>query len=127
MSLMDALGIAGSGMDAASFLISATGDDFNSGSVPNFMAESADLQPLPTGGVGVDSLSLSDVADTDGESNLVLSDEYRNLASERQFYDANAAVVTITDQMYGNFIDVVSSATSDSGDSTGFSDGTGGL
>jgi|HubBroStandDraft_1064217.scaffolds.fasta_scaffold81157_2 flagellar hook-associated protein FlgK len=114
MSLTDAISIAASGMNAASTLMDYTANNIAMANTPNFLADAADLQPLPTGGVGVDSLSLSDVAGTDGESNMVLSNEFQNLAEERQFYDANAAVVSITDQMYGNLLDVVSNATSDS-------------
>ena len=109
------MGIAASGMNAAQTMLGIASNNIANANTPDFMAEAADLQPLPSGGVGVvDDLSFSDVAGTDGESNLVLSNEYKALANSRTLYDANAAVMSITDQMYGNLLDVVSNATSDS-------------
>jgi flagellar basal body rod protein FlgG len=112
-SISNAISIAASGMNAADALLNATANNIANADTPGYQDEGADLEPLEGGGVGVDTLDLSDVPNTSGGSNINLAQQMTNLSSAQFLYNANAAVISITNQMYGNLIDVIDNASDD--------------
>jgi flagellar hook protein FlgE len=97
---MDALGIAASGLGAATTILNATANNIVNADTPGYDAETVDLADDPTGGVSVQGIDRTDhppdlATETVEEKTTVM------------MYDANAAVIRVADQMYGSLLNVL--------------------
>jgi flagellar basal body rod protein FlgG len=114
-ALGDALGIALSGLNAATAMMNVAANNIANGNSPGYLAEEVNLSDLATGGVEVTGVSQdSSPADSSGDSNNVNVDaQLVDLTKARILYNANAAVISISDQMYGTLINVLDNQDSD--------------
>ena len=97
---MSALGIAASGLGAAQTLLNATADNIANWDTPGYSAVSVDFSDVSTGGVSTES-----VEPADGPVDLATQSVQEKTAL--LMYDANAAVIRVTDQMYGSLLNVL--------------------
>jgi flagellar hook protein FlgE len=112
--MMDALGIAASGLNAATAMLNVAANNIANDDTPDYAYESVDLSDLATGGVSIADIT-QDVtpASAGGANNVNLADQLVDLTKAKILYNANAAVISISDQMYGTLIDVLDNDDSD--------------
>jgi len=105
--MLEALDIAASGMLAAQAVMNASANNIANVNTPGYKAQSVNLFDIMTGGVTVEGISQSTAPPKSSSSNVDLATEEANLDKARMLYNANAMVVKMTDQMYGNLIDIL--------------------
>jgi flagellar basal body rod protein FlgG len=112
--MMGALGIAQSGLNAANAMLNVAANNIANGDTPGYESESVDLTDLATGGVTVSGIS-QDATLVDGKinNNVNLPDQMIDLTKAKILYNANAAVISISDQMYGTLLNVLDNQDSD--------------
>lgn len=109
---MDVFGIAQSGLQAASAQLAVTADNIANAESSGFKAGQVDLVELSGGGVGIGGVSRDDSAGTpepDGDegSNVDLTRESIHLVQAKVQYNANAAVISVADRMFGSLLDIM--------------------
>ncbi|HEX4794473.1 MAG TPA: flagellar basal body rod C-terminal domain-containing protein [Humisphaera sp.] len=109
---MDAFGIAGSGMQAASSMLGATANNLANSDSPGYRATRVDMASLQGGGVTAGNVSQDRTPgpiQPDGKegSNVDPAREAINLTRAKVLYSANAAVYRMADRMTGTLLDVM--------------------
>jgi flagellar hook protein FlgE len=97
---MSAIGIAVSGLGAAEMRVNASADNIVNGIEPGYAAISVDFSDNVPGGVTshpieVPNRTMDFATETIEQTSAVL------------MYDANAAVIRVTDQMYGTLLNML--------------------
>jgi flagellar hook-associated protein FlgK len=105
---MDAMSIAGSGLNAAVAQLNTTANNIANVNTPNYTAEQVNLTDNPTGGVTVDGVQSTD-------QSVNLANETVNLQNEKIFYGANAMVLRVASQMSGTLLNMLDNENRDQG------------